>query len=263
MSKLEYHWIVFEQNNTHGYFVHSDALSNYVAFRVNCSITPCNYYENAEFSEYSERILFYPLDIYDLDCDCCGARWEAHGKTFESIDLVCDYMGWRLTRNSIIFHNIPNNSITCLRNDSFDEDILTLYEIEELFLDTLRQHSFRRSSNNSYYTYKAVVENRRKQMDSNEIDHLYEKINLENENREYILNHHKQLIAMKMLLKYKYYKAIISEQKKEEDECKPIEFAHLVTYYDKNEYPEINYSEFISKLHSIPIDLLKSVVKFI
>jgi hypothetical protein len=260
-SKLEYHWFLFEQNNTHGYSVHSKALSDYVAFRVDCNITRDNYYQNQEFCEYSESILFYPLDIYNLDCDCCGARWQLHGKTFESIDSVCEYMDWRLSRNSIIFHNIPENSITCLWNDSFNEDILTLYEIEELFLDTLRKHSFRKSKINSYYIYKDVVEKRRKQMHSNEIYYMYEKLNLENETREYILNHHKQLISIKILLKYKYYNAMISKQK--EDNSEPIEFAHLVSYHDIKEYPEINYCELISKLQIAPIDLLKSVIKFI
>jgi hypothetical protein len=260
MSKLSYHWILFEQNNTHGYFIHSDALSNYVAFRVDCSITSDNYYQNDEFSEYSESILFYPLDIYDLDCDCCGARWELHGKTFESVYSLCEYLGWRLSRNRIIFHNIQEKLITCMRHDSFDDDILRLYEIEELFLDTLRQYSIKRSSNNSYNTYKYIVGNRRKQMDSNEIDHMYEKLNLENETREFILEHHKQLIAMKTLLKYKYYLAIISEPS---EPSEPIEFAHLVTYYDKNEYPKIDSQEFVSELKNVPIDLLKSIIKFI
>ena len=66
---------------------------------------------------------------------------------------------------------------------------------------------------------------------------------------------------MKTLLKYKYYKAIISEPK--EDVCEPIEFAHLVTYYDKNEYLKIDSQEFVSELKNVPIDLLRSVIKFI
>ena len=258
-----YHWIVFAQNNTHGYFVHSDALSSYVAFRVDCSITPQNYYENDEFSEYSESILFYPLDIYDIDCDCCGARWKVHGKTFESIDSVCDYLGWRLSRNRIIFHNIPKKRITYWQDDDFDEDILTLYEIEELFVETLRHHARDRCSISAYHHYKDVVEKRRKQMPTNELYYVYEKLNLENETKQYVLDHHKQLITMKTLLKIKYYKAITSEPKKEEDDCEPIEFLHLVTYYDIKEYPEINSQELFSELQSAPIDLLKSIIKFI
>jgi hypothetical protein len=265
MSKPPYHWIVFKQNNTHGYFVHSDALSNYVALRVDCNITPTNYYKNDEFSEYCESILFYPLDLYDIDCDCCGSRWNILKQTFESIDSVRDYLEDKLYSNAVIFHNIPKNIITCWQDEHYNEDILTLYEIEELFVETLYHHARDESTVGSYCNYKNVVEKRRKTMTTNEIYHMYEKLNLQNETNEDILFHHKQLIDMKILLKIKYYMAITTELNEliEPINYIPNEFAHLVNYYDIPAYPEINSFEFVSELQNINLYLLKTIIKFI
>jgi len=159
-SKPLYHWLVFSQSNTNGDFIHSDALSSYVAFRVDSSITPSNYYLNDELEQYFDSILFYPTNKYDTDCDCCGPRWQILQKTFSSHDSIRTFLNNKLFRQCIVFHNIPKNKITYWKDDSFNENILSLNQVEDIYLRKLYRDA-RYYDTDAYSYYKEVVLERR------------------------------------------------------------------------------------------------------
>lgn len=160
------HWITFYQMHNDGKLIHTKNQGTYVSFRVNNNITSTNWENssNTELHKYFDKILFYPLDQYNTDCKCCGARWNIFLEMFDVTDDLVEFIEskYDYNKSDLILHymEFDNNIVDKYYYLDFTDKIITDEELEEIYLKKLKKDSEYFGMDN-YNEYLQIVNLRR------------------------------------------------------------------------------------------------------
>ena len=168
--KENYHFIIYEQNNSGGEYIITPNLAHYVIFHVPQSIEQIDLY--SKYSDYFEEIMLDLYNDYNTDCECCGDRWDRY-QIIQQNELE-EFIKKR-ENDSITIHCMDTKKCIYSHYNEYDNILKYKFDVEEIFLNILKRKI--REYDYSYYDVKKIFDKRRLGMSREETYHAYHKNN--------------------------------------------------------------------------------------